>query len=164
MIGQWSQVLSKMFLSRLQEPCEFNGFTFWWNEILSGMWCLVLQFVIFIMSNLYSQSPDESIYKSYILVYFSILQLSHLMTKPTKWHVRPTKTQISLGIPPVWSGSSLSTRRKLGSLATHWAHSEDSDQTGRMPRLIWVFAGHTPFCWFCHEVAHFTTSKSKRQV
>ena len=23
------------------------------------------------------------------------------------------------------------------------ADSEDSDQTGRMPRLIWVFAGHT---------------------
>ena len=38
--------------------------------------------------------------------------------------------------------SSLSAWRKLGSLATHWAHSEDSDQTGmRMPRLIWVFAG-----------------------
>ena len=29
------------------------------------------------------------------------------------------------------------------SLATHWAHSEDSDQTGQMPRLIWVFAGRT---------------------
>ena len=27
--------------------------------------------------------------------------------------------------------------------ATHWAHSEDSDKTGRMPRLIWVFAGRT---------------------
>ena len=27
--------------------------------------------------------------------------------------------------------------------ATHWAHNEDSDQTGRMPRLIWVFAGRT---------------------
>ena len=51
--------------------------------------------------------------------------------------------QISLGICPVWSESSLSTWRKLRSLATHWAHSEDSDQTGRMPRLIWVFAGHT---------------------
>ena len=25
----------------------------------------------------------------------------------------------------------------------HWVHSEDSDQTGRMPRLIWVFAGCT---------------------
>ena len=33
--------------------------------------------------------------------------------------------------------------RKLGSLATHWAHSEDSDQTGRMPRLILVFAERT---------------------
>ena len=62
---------------------------------------------------------------------------------PTKWHVRPAKTQISLGIHPVWSESSLSARRKLGSLATHWAHREDSDQTGRMPRLIWIFARRT---------------------
>ena len=65
------------------------------------------------------------------------------MTKPTKWHVRPAKTRISLGIRPVWPESSLSAWRKLGSLPTHWAHSEDSDQTGRMPRLIWVFAGRT---------------------
>ena len=57
--------------------------------------------------------------------------------------VRPAKTQISLGIRPVWSESSLSAWRKLGSLATHWVHSEDSDQTGRMPRLIWVFTGRT---------------------
>ena len=41
------------------------------------------------------------------------------------------------------SESLLSAWRKLGSLATYWAHSEDSDQTGRMPRLIWVFAGRT---------------------
>ena len=46
------------------------------------------------------------------------------MTKQTKW-VCPAKTQISLGIRPVWSESSLSAWRKLGSLATHWAHSED---------------------------------------
>ena len=39
--------------------------------------------------------------------------------------------------------SLLSAWRKLGSLATYWAHSEDADQTGRMPRLIWVFAGRT---------------------
>ena len=50
---------------------------------------------------------------------------------------------ISVGIRPVWSESSLATWRKLGSLATHWAHSEDSDQTGRMPGLIWVFTGRT---------------------
>ena len=55
--------------------------------------------------------------------------------------VRPARTQISLGIRPVWSESSLSAWRNIGSLATHWAHSEDSDQIGRMPRLIWVFAG-----------------------
>ena len=57
------------------------------------------------------------------------------MTKPTKWHVRPAKTQISMGIHPVWSEFSLSAWRKLGSLATRWTCSEDSDQTRQMPRL-----------------------------
>ena len=83
--------------------------------------------------------------------YYYIVFIKNLscMTKPTQWHVRPAKTQISLGIRPVWSESSLSAWRKLGSLATHWAHSEDSDQTGRMHRLIWVFAGRTcHLCWF----------------
>ena len=42
-----------------------------------------------------------------------------LMTKPTKWPVRPAKTQVSLGIR---SESSLSEWRNLGSLFTHWAH------------------------------------------
>ena len=49
------------------------------------------------------------------------------------------------------SESFLSAWRKLGSLATHWAHSKDSDQTGRMLRLIWVFAGCT-----CHFVGFVT--------
>ena len=69
--------------------------------------------------------------------------MSRLIAKPTKWSARPAKTQISLGIRPVWSESSLSAWRKVGSLATQWAHSKDSDQTGRMPRLIWGFAGRT---------------------
>ena len=73
--------------------------------------------------------------------------LSRIMKKSTKWYMRLAKTQINLGIRPVWSESSLSARRKLRSLATHWAHSEDSDQTRRMPRLIWVFPGRT-----CHFV------------
>ena len=75
--------------------------------------------------------------------------LNSLMTKPTKWSVQPVKTQINLGIHPVWSESSLSAWRKLGSLATHWAHSEDSDQTGRS--LRWA---HMPLYWFSHEAAH----------
>ena len=61
--------------------------------------------------------------------------------KTNEVSVHPAKTQISLGIRPVWSESSLSAWRKPGPLVTYWAHSEDSDQTGRMPRLIWVFAG-----------------------
>ena len=28
-----------------------------------------------------------------------------------------------------------------------------TDQTGWMPRLIWVFTGHTSFCWFCRAPA-----------
>ena len=63
--------------------------------------------------------------------------------KTNKMSVRPAKTQMSLGIRPVLSESSVSAWRKLGSLATRWAHSEDSVQTGRMPMLIWVFAGRT---------------------
>ena len=47
--------------------------------------------------------------------------------------------QWRLSIRPVWSETSLSAWRNLGSLATHGAHSEDSDQ---MPRLIWVFTVH----------------------
>ena len=67
--------------------------------------------------------------------------------KTNKMTVRPTKTQISLGIRPIWSESLL---------CTHWvakdpnflhADSKDSDQTGQMPRLIWVFTGRT-----CHFV------------
>ena len=71
----------------------------------------------------------------------------------TKWLVRPAKTQINLGIRPVWSESLLSAWRNLGTSATQWAHSEDSDQTGRMPRLIWVFAGHT--CYFASFVVRW---------
>ena len=88
--------------------------------------------------------------------YCSILfpiQFVHLSRhdKTNKMAVRPANTQISLGIRPVWSESSLSAWRKLGSLATQWVQSKDSDQTGRIPRLIWVFAGRT-----CHFVGFVT--------
>ena len=67
--------------------------------------------------------------------------LSCNMTKPTKWFVRPVKTQISLGIRPVWSESSLCAQWVAKDPSFLHADSKDSDQTGRMPRLIWVFAG-----------------------
>ena len=67
-------------------------------------------------------------------------------TKPTKWHVRPAKTQISLSIHPVWSVFAV---RSMGSKDPNFLHadSEDSDQTGWILRLIWVFDGRT-----CHFV------------
>ena len=43
---------------------------------------------------------------------------SRLMTKPTKWHVCPAQTQISLGTHPVWSVFIVHTK-KLKSLATY---------------------------------------------
>ena len=48
----------------------------------------------------------------------------------------PSQIPIWAAVRPVSSKSSLSAWRKLGSLATHWVHSEDSDQTGRMHTLF----------------------------
>ena len=69
--------------------------------------------------------------------------MSRHMAKPAEWPVHPVKTQISLGIHSVCSECSLSAWRSLESLAIHWVHSKDSDQTGWMPRLIWDVAGRT---------------------
>ena len=44
------------------------------------------------------------------------------------------------------------------------ADSEDSDQTGRMPRLICLRWAHMPFCWFCHELAHLLCMRSHMYV
>ena len=56
-------------------------------------------------------------------------------TKLTKSIVRPGKTQIRLDIRPAWSESSLSAWRSTGSLATHWAHSEDWSDWADAQRL-----------------------------
>ena len=57
--------------------------------------------------------------------------------------VHPTKIQISLGIRPVWSESLLYAQCVAKDASFLHADSEDSDQTGQMPRLIWVSAGCT---------------------
>ena len=61
------------------------------------------------------------------------------MTKSTKWHVRPAKTQISLGICPVWSESSLCAQRVAKDPRFLHVDSEDSDLCP-----VWSeFAGRT---------------------
>ena len=59
--------------------------------------------------------------------------MSHLMTKPTKWPVRPAKTQISLGIRLVWSEPSLCPQWVVKDPSFLHANSEDSEQTRQMP-------------------------------
>ena len=63
--------------------------------------------------------------------------------KTNKMSVRPAKTQISLSIHPVWSEFSLCAQLVAKDPGFLHADSEDSDQTRRIPRLIWVFAGRT---------------------
>ena len=67
------------------------------------------------------------IYLYIIIILLFVCNLSRRMTKPTKWPVHPAKTQISLGIYPVWSESSLCAKD------TSFFHvdSEDSDQNAQ---------------------------------
>ena len=83
------------------------------------------------------------------------------MTKPTNCHVRPAKTQINLGIRPVWSESSLSTGRKLGSLATDWAQAKTLISLGGCPGWSESSLGAQLFCCFCHEAAHIIIFNSQ---
>ena len=76
----------------------------------------------------------------WLLLFETERYLSRSTTKPTKWHMRPAKTQISLGIRPVWSESSLCAQWISKDPMCLHADSEDSDQT-------LVFAGRT-----CHFV------------
>ena len=73
-----------------------------------------------------------------ILIGITAFELPH--DKTNKMACVPSED--SDQIHPVWSESSLSAWRKLTSfIASNWVHSKDSDPTGQMPRLIWVFAG-----------------------
>ena len=56
--------------------------------------------------------------------------------------------------------SSLSTWRKLGSLATHWVHSEDSDQPGHAQADLNLHWAHMPFYWFCHDAAQMACTNT----
>ena len=70
----------------------------------------------------------------YGIMVFLIYEPPH--GKTNKLSVRPAMTQISLGIRPVLSESSLCVQWVPKDPMFLHADSEDSDQTGRMPRLI----------------------------
>ena len=62
--------------------------------------------------------------------------------------VCPAKTQISLGIRPVWPESLLSAWRKLGSLATHWVHSQDWSDRADAQADLSLRRAHSHFVGF----------------
>ena len=84
--------------------------------------------------------------------------------KTNKMSVCPLKTQISLGIHPVWSESLLCAQWVAKDPMFLHADSEDSDQTGRMPKLIWVFAGPTHFLGFVMSWLSYDTFASNWQL
>ena len=69
-------------------------------------------------------------------------KMSCLMTKPANWHVRPAKTQVSLGFFPVWSVFVVRMKKAwvlsypLSTQWRFWLVWVDA-------RLIWVFPGRT---------------------
>ena len=74
-------------------------------------------------------------------MYYSTFEPQH--DKTNKMACALSEDSDQPGHPPSLISFRCPQERKLGSLPTHWAHSEDADQTGQMPRLIWVFAGRT---------------------
>ena len=76
---------------------------------------------------------------------YIIIEPAHDKTKTMA--CAPSEDWDQPGHPPCLIRVFAVRMKKAWSIATYSAHSEDSDQTVRMPRLIWVFAGRT-----CHFV------------
>ena len=83
---------------------------------------------------------------------YLIENLSH-----DKVTVRPVKAQISLGIRPVWSASSLCTQWVAKDPSFLHVDSEDSDQTGGCPGWSEFSLGAQSLSWFCRVVAHLVS-------
>ena len=80
--------------------------------------------------------------------------------KSSKICMCPAKTQISLGIRPVWSESSLCAEWVAEDPSFLHADSEDTDQWVDAQADLSLCWAHMPFCWFCHELAQ---SKIRQQ-
>ena len=124
---------------------------FWWGEVMVrwdygevlarlwwGLWWG--KGLLYIMDE---ECYNPSRFPTWCIV--SVFATEPRHDKTNKVTMRPAKTQISLGIRSVWSESSLCAYWVAKDPKFLHADSEDSDQTARMPRLIWVFAGR-----ICH--------------
>ena len=85
---------------------------------------------------------------------YSYSYMSSSMIKQTTWSVCPAKTDQPGHMPMIRLRCLLG--ETLRSLSILTVHREDFDQTGWMPRLIWVFTERTSYCWFRHASAQIT--------
>ena len=76
--------------------------------------------------------------------------MSQCMTKPTKWHVRPAKTEISLGIRPVWSV--FAVRMKKAWILSYPLSTQQ--RLIRCPGWSESLLSQISFCRFCRVLAH----------
>ena len=93
-----------------------------------------------------------------------------------KMACRPSEDSGQPGHTPVWSVSSLSAWRKLGSLAIHWTHSKDWSDWAEAQADLSLRWAHMPFVGFvmrwhkwslfnkdlCVMMCHFVWNKSSR--
>ena len=70
-------------------------------------------------------------------------KMSRLMSKQTMWPVRPAKTQISLGIRPVWSVFAVRLKKAWVLRNPLRAQIRLGGYLAHMHYAIWVFAGRT---------------------
>ena len=87
--------------------------------------------------------------------------MSRRMTKPTKWPVRPAKSQISLGIFWVFAVRMKKHWAINNLLSAHWRFWSDWADTQTELSLLWV---HIWFCWFCRATAHIILRSTLVQV
>ena len=99
-------------------------------------------------SNYFTEQYHEKWELNIVQLVILWTQMSRRMTKPTKWLC--AQQRLSQGICPFWSESSLSAWRKLVSWTTHWAHSEDSDQTDPTDAQT-----DLSLCWACMSFCCF---------
>ena len=83
-------------------------------------------------------------------------------TKPTNWSMHTAKTQISLGMGPVWSESSLYAQWVVTTQAFFMWTAKTLIRLGRCQGWSKSLLGAQSFCWFCHAQAHMVDMQVKR--
>ena len=121
----------------------------WWGFISRNY---VLVWPTFLLMNVFIALKGSHFWFSSVITRLPCRK-SRLMRKPAEWvcaqrRLRSawasTQSDQSLRCAcPGWSESSLCAHWVAKDPSFLHADSGDSDQTGRMPRLIWVFAGRT---------------------